>query len=401
MKWTPSLLPLFLLAALLLSPLAATAADREPYIISFSDGSRIVDYDWWDEDNLVLYAVNPFGAIVWKHRISTGDREKLISATDLASVLRRKDGWENLSLELSPQRRYVSFYAPQAHPLEPPLFKVVDLEAGRLRAVEFTKVPPDFIIGKYVWDNTDKYVYVAAQPFTSAESEVSLARLSLETGAFLALSIKTQVDLIDELAYSPSDNSIIIVSRSFGGEYPRGEFLSAYSLNDNALVKLYDAYQFRGIEVVPSGEIIAGVVSNVAFGGAGSSPGFLMVDDTFKLPENPREGRDARYYSQVLLFGGEEPEVLLDSQDRGFDFNPRLSPDGRFLSYFRIFYRLPYAVRVRMPENEPFLCLRKRDGVQEYVVAGGVDSYSFSPGSRYVAVRRADQNSLVLFELPR
>jgi hypothetical protein len=103
----------------------------------------------------------------------------------------------------------------------------------------------------------------------------------------------------------------------------------------------------------------------------------------------------------VLLFGGEEPEVLLDSQDRGFDFNPRLSPDGRFLSYFRIFYRLPYAVRVRMPENEPFLCLRERDGVQEYVVAGGVDSYSFSPGSRYVAVRRADQNSLVLFELPR
>lgn len=401
MKWTPSLLPLLLLAALLLSPLASAAADREPYIISFSDGSRIVDYDWWDEDNLVLYAVNPFGAIVWKHRISTGERDKLISATDLASVLRNSEGWENLSLELSPQRRYVSFYAPPAHPLEAPLFKVVDLEAGRLRAVEFTKVPPDFTIGKHVWDNTDKYVYVSAQPFTSAEGDITLARLSLETGAFLALSIKTQVDLIDELAYSPNANSIVIVSRSFGGEYPRSEFLSAYSLSNNALVKISDAYKFRGIEVVPSGEIVASVVSSAAFGGEGSSPGFLMVDDTFKLPESPREGRDARYYSQVLLFSSGEPEVLLNSQDRGFDFNPRFSPDSRFLSYFRVFYRLPYAVQVRMPESEPFLCLRERDGKQEYVVTGGVDSYLFSPGSRYVAVRKNDRFSLVLFELPR
>ena len=89
------------------------------------------------------------------------------------------------------------------------------------------------------------------------------------------------------------------------------------------------------------------------------------------------------------------------SQDRGFDFEPGLSPDGTHLAFMRIFYRLPYAVRVRTPVNDVFLCLKERNGAQEWVVMQGAESYKFSPGARLLAVRYRDRSFLTLFELPQ
>jgi hypothetical protein len=93
--------------------------------------------------------------------------------------------------------------------------------------------------------------------------------------------------------------------------------------------------------------------------------------------------------------------VLLDSQDRGFDFEPRLSPNGAFIAFKRMYYRLPYAVEVRLPDNGVFLCLRERSGPQEYLVMQDVDSYLFSPGSQYIAARPVDKSHLEVYELPK
>ena len=385
-----------------LAVLPAHAADsRSPAYISLNDGSTIQDYAWWDEDVLLLYTVNPDGAILWKHHISTGAREKLITATGLAGLLRISEGWDKVTFDLSPNRAYISFYAPPAGPLKPPLFRVVEMAPGKMKTVEFTKMPEGFVISRHAWDNTDKYVYLAAEDYSSPDNTISLGRLSLETGAFLALAVKDQVDLINELAYDSLSNSLLITSRSYGGEYPRSEFLLKYSLNDNTLTKLADAYQFRGIQAAASGDIIAATVAKAAFK-EGSFPGFLMVDESFRLPETPDEGKGARVVSRILLIPPEgESEVLLDSQDRGFDFEPSLSPNGAFLAFKRMYYRLPMAVEVRMPDNEIFLCLRERKSSQEYLVMRNAESYRFSPGSRYIAARSADMSYLNIFELPR
>jgi hypothetical protein len=391
---------LMLLAAL--AALVSQAADsRGLSYISLNDGSTIQDYAWWDEDELLLYTVNPDGAILWKHNIATGAREKIITATGMASLLRITDGWDKVTFDLSPSRGYISFYAPPDGPLKPPLFRVVEMAPGKMSAVEFTKLPDGFIIGKHAWDNTDKYIYLAAQDYSSPDTDIILGRLSLETGAFLALAVKDQIDLVNELEYDSQSNALLITSRSYAGEYPRGEFLLQYSLNDNSLVKLSEAYEFRGIQATASGDIIAAEVSKSAFRD-GSYPGFLMVDESFRLPENPDEGKDARVVSQILLIPPEgESQVLLDSQDRGFDFEPGLSPNGEFLAFKRMYYRLPTAVEVRMPDNEIFLCLRERKSAQEYLVMRGAESYRFSPGSRFIAARSADRSYLNIFELPR
>ncbi len=391
------LIALMILAA---SPGTARAEMRDEAHIVFNDGSLILDYGWWDDDELALYAVNPHGAILWLHKITTGDRKKLISATDLSRVLGKHTDWERLTFTLSPHRRYIAFYVPPAGPLEPPFFKVVDLEAPRIRAFSFSKMPADFTVGESVWDNTDKYVYVAAQEFSSPESVVSLGRLSLETGAFLPLALKEQVDLIDDMAYDRQSNSILMTARSFNGEYPRGSFLVRYSLSENTISRVHEAYQYLGLQVVESGEVLAGAVVKEAFGG--SFPGFLMVDETFALPETPEEGDAARFASRILLLRpDEEPEVLLVSQDRGFDFEPKLSPDGDYLGFLRAFYRLPYAIRVRAPANDIFLCLKERNGPQEWVVMQGAESFAFSPHARLLAARYRDKSFLTLFELPQ
>jgi hypothetical protein len=127
-----------------------------------------------------------------------------------------------------------------------------------------------------------------------------------------------------------------------------------------------------------------------------------MVDDSFRLPDTPAEGKNARLVSRILLIPSVgDTEVLLESQDRGFDFEPCLSPNGSFLAFKRMYYRLPYAVEVRIPENGVFLCLRERKGPQEYLVMQNVESYRFSPGSQYIAARPADKTRLEIYELPR
>ena len=399
--WLLSPLMIGALALMLAAaPGAARTEMSDAAHIVFNDGSLILDYDWWDDDELALYAVNPHGAIVWLHTITTGDRKKLISATDLSRVLGRDADWEKLTFSLSPHRRYITFYVPPAGPLEAPFFKVVDMESPRIRAFSFSKTPADFTVGKSVWDNTDKYVYVSAQEFSAPENVVSLGRLSLETGAFLPLALKEQVDLIDDMAYDPQSNSILMAARSFGGEYPRGNFLVKYSLSENTISCIHEAYQYRGIEITDTGEVLVGAVVKEAFGG--SFPGFLMVDETFELPETPDEGKAARYASRILLIRpDDEPEVLLTSQDRGFDFEPSLSPDGNHLAFLRMFYRLPYAVRVRAPANDAFLCVKERHGAQEWVVMQGAESFIFCPASRLLAVRYRDRSFLTLFELPK
>jgi hypothetical protein len=395
-----SLVLLLFVCAALPAP-QAHADSKSPAIVELNDGSFIQDYAWWDEDELLLYTVNSYGAILWKHQITSGDRKKLISATDLEELLHISGGWDKLELNLSPQRGYISFYAPPAGPAQPPLFRVVDMTAGKMRAINFTKIPADFVVGHHVWDNTDKYVYVSAEEYTSPDSSISLGRLSLETGAFLPLAVKDQVDLIDELEYDSQGNNIIIAARSYNGEYPRGQFLLRYSLNDNTLSKIGDAYEYRGIQVSDTGEITAATVAKEAFAGS-SFPGFLMVDDSFRLPDTPAEGKNARLVSRILLIPpGGEPEVLLTSQDRGFDFDPRLSPNGSFLAFKRMYYRLPYAVEVALPQNGVFLCLRERKGPQEYLVMQNVVDYRFSPGSQYIAARPENKARLEIYELPR
>lgn len=393
------ILPVIICAALA-KPLLASVGES-PSRVSLRDGSVIKDFAWWDEDDLLLYAVNPHGAILWKHNLPSGSREKLITATGLAELLRINGGWDKVSFDLSPGRGYISFHAPPPGPLEPALFRVAQLSPGKVLPLEFHKFPTGFIVGKHSWDNTDRYIYLSDGDYSPPSNSISLGRLSLETGAFLALAVKDQVDLINELDYGTFSNSLLITSRSYSGEYPRSEFLLEYSLNNNTLSKVTEAYMFRGIQAVASGDILAAVIAQEAFK-EGALPGFLMVDNSFRLPNEPAEGRGARLASRILLIPTEgETTALLDSQDRGFDFEPSLSPDGRFIAFKRMYYRLPMAVAVSMPENEIFLCLRKRDSLQEYLVARNADSYRFSPGARYIAARSSNQDYLEVFELPR
>jgi len=452
---------LVLVFALALRASLVLADARKPWHIAFSDGSLIQDFAWWDDDKLALLAVNPDGAILWLHRIGTNEREKLISATELEKIFGRGVDWSRVSMKLSPSRRYISFSAPPSSPLEPYLFKVVDLSRKVAIPVSFTRIPKDFVIGVHAWDSTDKYVYVAQREFLSPENDISLGRLSLDTGTFLGLAKKSDVDLIENLIYSPSDNALIIVSRSFQGSYPRNEFLLSFNLETNTLAKILEAYQFRGVQVTDSGEILVAVFSPMKSEGE-LFPGFLMAPVNLPVPSTPETGAKERLISQILLIpasarassttnwetgikSGVTPQgepsagsfpLLLSSQNRGFDYNPYLSPSGRFIVFLRSFYRLPYAIMVELPENYSYLFVRERkpkgsadtpstadrseknpaeprtgrgiadEGIfgpdaQEFMVMDGADAYMVSPGERYLAARYYDKSYLRLFELPR
>ncbi len=343
-----------------------------------------------------------------------------------------------MRLKVSPHGGYISFVASRNAPLSPTLFRVVDLGRGQPVPVSFYKVPDDFVIGAYDWDNTDKYIYVAADKFLSPESEISLARLSLETGSFLGLAKTSDIDRIEDIKYSRADNSLVILSKSFRGDYPRGEYLLKYELSTSRLYELYRAFKILGFQVTEKGQILLAEFTPMRSQGE-VFPGLLFAPDTLSVPKNPEEGTRERLVSKIVLFpdglntgsdtllneqhkSGAEPLTLLNSQQRGFDFNPYLSPDGSFLIFQRSFYRLPYAVRVHIPENTPFLFIRQRKAPQnfngeepetkneteaefsalsqEFMVMQGADAYKVSIDGRFLAARYMDKSYILLFEMP-
>ncbi len=450
---------LFLLPVNTRNFVAIASEVKEPYKVFLTDGSWIEDYDWWDVNELVLYAVNPHGAILWLHKIDTYERRKLISATELYSILGSKAQPENIRVSLSPNRRFVAFYGAPNHPLESSFLRVVDLGKKVPIQVSFSKMPDDFVIGLHAWDSTDKYIYVSAREFLSPENEISLGRLSLETGSFMGLTRKSSVDLIESLTYDNYHNALIIVSRSYMGDYPRHEFLLSLDLETIELKKIFEAYQFRGVQVTEKGEILMAIVNPKKEEGE-IFPGFLVNPETLPIPQMPEEGKRERLITKIILLSASKVasangglfessvslsssapssnfQVLLDSQTRGFDFNPYLSPEGNYLLFLRSFYRLPYALKVSLPDNSVFLFLKKRAGSivdakegatsenksedsreaegsspsrfgdswsdygQEFMVMLGVDSYKVSPGEKYLAVRYYDKSHLRLFELPK
>ncbi len=451
------LLAIALIPLLMWTHLTAKASPGEPYFISFNDGSLIYDFDWWDTDELVLYAVNPHGAILWLHKIGTAERRKLISATELEGIIGGIRPWEKITFSLSAHRRYVAFYAPPDGPLEPAMLKVVDLGKKVPFPVSFTKVPRDFVIGAYTWDSTDKYIYVSAREFLSPENDVSLGRLSLETGAFLGLVRKSEVDLIESLSYNPAENALVAVSRSFRGEYPRSQFLLSIDLTSGEVKQIMTAYQFRGVQLTRKGQILSAVMNPRREEGQ-VFPGFLLNPEFLPIPVSPEDGRRERLISRIMLIdpgtsravqSGANPSavasqpileigevdtsdsmdnhsaspaegvtILLNDQFRGFDFNPYLSPEGDYILFLRSFYRLPYAVNVKLPDEPSFLFARSLEvgdngtgarGVsapstqgesQEFLVMVGADAYKVSPDERYVCARYQDKTYLNLFELP-
>lgn len=374
------ILRISLIFAVFFLPVAAAgAAVDNPFArtISFSDGSSIAAFEWFDDNNILLYTVNPHGSILWKHNIHDGTRSKIISATQLAELFPPRTDISKLKLSVSPGRRYLLFYENFRDPGNKPFFEIIDVSGNAPVLVKFTNIPPEFWVNKFAWDPSDQYLYVSNVPYLFPNENTSVGRLSLNTDSFVGLIVKDNADLIDEMTYSNDLNALVLTCWSFRGEYPKERYILKFDFYSNAL-EILGLFPF---------------VHNIFITQQGDSVYFSLVGkDT-----NNDGFLDWLDESDISRFNLAKKENQVMLRYSGFVLEPRVTNSGKWLGYLRIPERIgrrPTAYDTRQ------LWIMQIEDRREIFVTEDCISFLFSNDSRKVLALKTDRSRLEVFELP-
>ena len=230
---------------------------------------------------------------------------------------------------------------------------------------------------EFAWDPNDQYLYVAAAPYLFPAESTSIARLSLNTDSFIALVIKDNADLIDELVYSYKLDSLIINCWSYRGEYPNDHYILKYDFYQNELNILGLFPYVHDLYITDSGEeIFFSLVSKDTNG-----DGILDYLDE----------------SDISAFNLEKKENSVLLKYSGYELSPSLTPDRKWLGYLRIPERIG---QPPLPSGAKELWIMELDRKREILVESECSDFLFSRDSRKVLALSDDRYRLEVYNLP-
>jgi hypothetical protein len=360
-----------------MQPSEARADNPFARTLSFNDGSEIVAFDWFDDYNILLYTVNPHGSILWKHNISDGTRSKIITATQLSNIFAAGTDISKLRLSVSSSHNYLLFYEPYTNPNSKPFFEVIRINGQEPELVKFANFPPDFWVNAFAWDPNDQYLYISAVPYLFPNEPTSIGRLSLNTNSFVALTIKDNADLVDEIVYSSKLDSLIINCWSFRGEYPKERYILKYDFYKNEIEILGLFPYVHDVHITASGE---GIYFSFASKDT-NGDGFLdWMDET-----------------DISTFNLERKENQILMRYSGYEIDPIVTNDRKWMGYLRIPERIGRRPRQDDPKQLWIMQLAER---REILVTDSCAGYLFSRDSKKVLALSADSLQVEVFELP-
>jgi hypothetical protein len=345
--------------------------------LSFNDGSQIVAFDWFDDYNILLYTVNPHGSILWKHNISDGTRSKIISATQLSEILPTGADISKLRLSVSPSHNYLLFYEPYTNPNQKPFFEVIRINGQQPELVKFANLPEDFWINAFAWDPTDQYLYVSAVPYLFPGEPTSIGRMSLNTNSFVALTVKDNADLVDEIVYSSKLDSLIINCWSFRGEYPKERYILKYDFYLNKIEILGLFPYVHDVHITASGEDIFFSVASKDT----NNDGYLDWLDE----------------SDISTFNLEKKENQILMRYAGYETMPIVTNDRKWMGYLRIPERIGRRPKPDDPKQLWIMNLAER---REIFITENCEGYLFSRDSKKILALSSDRMQVEVFELP-
>jgi len=364
-------------AAVLYLASPATADNPFARTLSFTDGSRIAAFEWFDDHNILLYAVNQNGCILWKHDIYNGVRTKIITATQLAKLFSPEIDISKLKVSVSPSHNYLLFYQPYSNPDEKPFFRVIRIDSATPEVVEFANFPDDFWVNEFAWDPNDQYLYVSGVPYLFPNEVASIGRLSLNTNSFVALVVKDNADLIDEIVYSFNLDALIINCWSFRGEYPREHYILKYNFYENDIEILGLFPYVHNVHITESGEDIFFSLSSRDT----NRDGFL----------------DSLDESDISTFNLKKKENQILVRYSGYELAPSVTLDRKWMGYLRIPERMGRKPTLDDQKQLWIMDIAERREIQ---VSEDCDGYLFSRDSKKVLALSSDHLQVEIFELP-
>ncbi len=352
----------------------------EATTITFSDGSTIEYFEWPSPDKLLIWAVNPAGAILWQVDLRSGLRTKVLTSTRVEELLGKGTDYYSVKFKLSPDGKKLALWRSPEAPLADPFFGILDLTDPERPMMEFANFSPAFQVGSFAWGPDSTYMYVAAAPYSGPENQFAIGRLSLTTKAFVGLVNRDQVDLIDELIFHPPSQSLIFVSQAIGLDYPLPptRILGRVDLKSLSIEEIGRYPAIEDLAVDP-------------------------VDDRLFFTTRPRDtDGDQRItssdYTLALSyrFGDGAPNPFHNFTGLGMGL--RRSPDGKYLAWMRIYD--PLIRPPKMTDQADLWVERVSDG-REYRVVAFAEDFRFAPDSSRLAVLVENHRKLLVFSLPK
>lgn len=355
-------------------------ADEKDYgrTIYLTDGSTINDFGWFDRTNLLLYAVNPHGAILWKHDINTNTRTKLLSATAIDEMLPKGFSPADVKVAASSDHKYLAVWAPASSPSKKPFFRVLAIgDEDKPEPVYFAGFPSDFWVGAFAWDPSAPYVYVAQEPYTNPQITESIGRLSVENQSYIGLVAKKDVDVVERILVPPSGSDVLVVSWSYKGDYPRDRYLLKLDVNTDKVAPLASIPFVADASVSADGKSVLYTLAKRDTDGSGG------VD-----------GGDASAVSRLTI-ASKANDVLFKYS--GFNMLPKESPGGKWIGFLRIYRQLDHPPSASDPRD---LWVYSPSTGDEILVMRGASDYTFTPDGTRILALDSKRLTFYIYSLP-
>lgn len=284
------------------------AAQGDIYNIHFSD-SQIISWSYGPLDSMFFWTANNSGAIVWEQHMKTGRRAKLLSATRISKLVPSKYDLFKAKIASSKNCTGLAIWIPQPAVDSDPFFSVIDLR-GQLRdQVFFRQLNPDFVINKICWSNIDEKLFVAPIPYSNPSNMFGLGLLSMNTGSFVGLVNRNQLDMIEAIYAYPDKNQLLVLAKAVNGKFDKDIKAVIVDVATNAISEI-------GSVPANSDVRFSSNLDNIWLNRAGDND----VNSVVK-----------QYVVALNLKGTLLNEIKLP----GECFNPYPSPDGKYVVYSR------------------------------------------------------------------
>ncbi|MEZ5338137.1 MAG: hypothetical protein R3F46_07695 [bacterium] len=179
-------------------------------------GREVVDMRWLDRETLVVVYREAGEAGVLLAQAGQG-----ITELSVPRSLERCGGDpEQFRLTLAPLGNSLALVERGESVLSASRLSVFRISHDGVEAASTYRLPMEFWPDEVCWDEAGANLFMSARPFLQPKQPLSLAMFRLADSAFVPLLERTELDLIDGLAFLPRSGELAVLCRSHAGSYP-------------------------------------------------------------------------------------------------------------------------------------------------------------------------------------
>ncbi|MCC7478540.1 hypothetical protein IT575_08795 [bacterium] len=363
-----------LFGTLLLSPAQAQGDNaKAPPGIALPSGASVQRLAWTPAGSAVLLLQSGKSYSLWEARPGAAKLEAIQMPRSFSGLSGSAETGPDFCL--SPAGNALAVLEAAAAPLKERRLHVFTLSGGQGQELS-ERLPAGFWPELLCFSDDGSELFMAARSFVNPEQEYSLGALQLESGKFMGVALKQNVDLLSALEYIPGRHALAIRAGGLNGEYPLEPVMLALELSSMKLYMLHsEAAQLR-----PRPQ----------------DDGSLLLHFDSALPRLSELGasREARADWLLARDAWELQQAQLSLPQAGASLGT--SRDGAWIG----FAARPAELKLSGAGKDEVLILQRLSDARTVVTEPACSIFAFSHDSRYVCSADNSEGRLYFFALP-